>query len=119
MPEDLYQTLGVSRQADQEEIQKAYRKMARKYHPDMNLNDDKAQEKFKRVQEAYDVLSDPEKREAYNRYGSDFEKIRSGGFRPGSAGGHRSRGLIWSKFLADVAAAGVAFRTGLMTFSSD
>lgn len=71
MPEDLYQTLGVSRQADQEEIQKAYRKMARKYHPDMNLNDDKAQEKFKRVQEAYDVLSDPEKREAYNRYGSD------------------------------------------------
>ncbi len=86
MAEDLYQTLGVDRQADKDALQKAYRKLARKYHPDMNPNDDRAQEKFKRVQEAYDVLSDPEKREAYNRYGADFEKIRSGGFQPEAAG---------------------------------
>lgn len=93
MSEDLYQTLGVTRQADKDEIQKAYRKLARKYHPDMNPNDDQAQEKFKRVQEAYDVLSDPEKREAYNRYGADFEKIRGSGFRPGTAGGPSFEGL--------------------------
>lgn len=87
MPEDLYQTLGVSRQSDKDEIQKAYRKLARKYHPDMNQNDEKSREKFKRVQEAYDVLSDPQKRAAYDRYGADFEKIRSGGYHPGASGG--------------------------------
>ncbi len=92
MAEDLYQTLGVTRQAGKDEIQKAYRKLARKYHPDMNPNDAQAQEKFKRVQEAYDVLSDPEKREAYNRYGTDFEKIRQGGFR-GGAGDASFEGL--------------------------
>lgn len=86
MSEDLYQTLGVTRQSDKDEIQKAYRKLARKYHPDMNPNDEKARDKFKRVQEAYDVLSDPEKRTAYDRYGADFEKIRGGGFNPAAAG---------------------------------
>jgi DnaJ-class molecular chaperone len=116
MPEDLYQTLGVSRQADQEEIQKAYRKMARKYHPDMNPNDDKAQEKFKRVQEAYDVLSDPEKREAYNRYGSDFEKIRSGGFRPGSAGGASFEGLDLEQIFGGRGSGGGGFQNGFNDF---
>lgn len=86
MSEDLYQTLGVTRQSDKDEIQKAYRKLARKYHPDLNLNDEKSREKFKRVQEAYDVLSDPDKRAAYDRYGADFEKIRSSGFNPAAAG---------------------------------
>lgn len=86
MAEDLYQTLGVGRQAEKDEIQKAYRKLARKYHPDINQNDKTAQEKFKRVQEAYDVLSDPEKRAAYDRYGADFERIRSSGFNPAAAG---------------------------------
>ena len=85
MAEDLYQTLGVSRDADKSELQKAYRKLARKYHPDMNPDDKAAQEKFKRVQEAYEVLSDEDKRAAYDRYGSDFEKIR-GGYRPGAGG---------------------------------
>jgi len=93
MAEDLYQTLGVDRNASKEDIQKSYRKLARKYHPDLNQDDNKAQEKFKRVQEAYDVLSDEEKRAAYNRYGSDFEKIRSGGFNPGTAGGASFEGL--------------------------
>lgn len=94
MPEDLYQTLGVSRQSDKDEIQKAYRKLARKYHPDMNQDDAKSREKFKRVQEAYDVLSDPEKRAAYDRYGADFEKVRSSGFNPAAgAGGASFEGL--------------------------
>lgn len=92
MAEDLYQTLGVGRQADKDAIQKAYRKLARKYHPDMNPDDKQAQEKFKRVQEAYDVLSDAQKRAAYDRYGADFEKIRQGGYHAG-AGGPSFEGL--------------------------
>ncbi len=86
MAEDLYQVLGVGRDASKDELQKAYRKLARKYHPDMNPDDNAAREKFKRVQEAYDVLSNEDKREAYNRYGADFEKMRSGGFQPGAGG---------------------------------
>lgn len=86
MAEDLYEVLGVGRDASKTEIQKAYRQLARKYHPDMNPNNKSAHEKFKRVQEAYDVLSDSEKREAYNQYGADFEKIRSGGYHPGAGG---------------------------------
>lgn len=85
MAEDLYQTLGVSREAEKPDLQKAYRKLARKYHPDMNPDNKAAQEKFKRVQEAYEVLGDEQKRAAYDRYGPDFEKIR-GGYNP-SAGG--------------------------------
>ena len=84
--EDLYQTLGVRRDASKDEIKKAHRKLALKYHPDKNPDDDVAREKFKHVQEAYDVLSDEEKRAAYDRYGADFEKIRSTGYQPGAGG---------------------------------
>jgi DnaJ-class molecular chaperone len=84
--EDLYQTLGVARDASKEDIKKAHRKLALKYHPDKNPDDDVARDKFKRIQEAYDVLSDDEKRAAYDRYGADFEKIRSTGYHPGSGG---------------------------------
>ena len=86
MAEDLYQTLGVSRDASKADIKKAHRKLALKYHPDKNPDDKVAREKFKRVQEAYDVLSDDEKREAYDTYGADFEKIRSTGYQPGAGG---------------------------------
>ena len=79
MAEDLYQVLGVAKNAGKDDIQKAYRKLARKYHPDMNPDDKTAQDKFKRIQEAYDVLSDKEKRAAYDQYGPEFEKVRSGG----------------------------------------
>lgn len=79
MDEDYYKILGVSRNASPEEIQKAYRKMARKYHPDMNPDDESAKKRFQEVQRAYDVLNDPEKREMYDRYGSSFESVGAGG----------------------------------------
>ena len=84
--EDLYETLGVARDASQDDIKKAHRKLALKFHPDKNPDDNVAKEKFKRVQEAYDVLSDEEKRAAYDRYGADFEKIRGTGYQPGGGG---------------------------------
>ncbi|MHB1036256.1 MAG: DnaJ C-terminal domain-containing protein [Pirellulales bacterium] len=78
MAEDYYKTLGVSRNASQSDIQKAYRELARKYHPDLNPDDKTAKKKFQRVQAAFDVLNDPSKREMYDRYGSSFESAGPG-----------------------------------------
>jgi DnaJ-class molecular chaperone len=87
MAEDHYQTLGVSRTASAEEIRKAYRDLARKYHPDLHPDDDSAKEKFKQVQSAFDVLNDASKREMYDRYGSSFEGVGAGGAGSGSWSG--------------------------------
>jgi molecular chaperone DnaJ len=70
MPKTLYETLGVSKSASQDEIKKAYRKLAREYHPDKNPGDAAAEEKFKEVQTAYDVLADEDKRKQYDRFGA-------------------------------------------------
>ena len=75
MPKTLYDTLGVSKSASADEIKKAYRKLARQYHPDRNPGDASAEEKFKEVQTAYDVLSDDEKRKAYDRFGSTNGRV--------------------------------------------
>jgi DnaJ-class molecular chaperone len=85
MAEDHYQTLGVPKSASAEDIRKAYRELARKYHPDLHPDDAAAKEKFKKVQSAFDVLNDPSKREMYDRYGSSFEGVGAGG--PGGPGG--------------------------------
>lgn len=83
---DYYEVLGVDRKASADEIKKAYRELARKWHPDRNPDDPKAEERFKEVQGAYDVLSDAEKRKQYDA-GGLFGGIPGGGFRPGAGGG--------------------------------
>src|SRR5438046_5587922 len=79
MAKTLYNTLGVSKSASQDEIKKAYRKLAREYHPDRNPGDHEAEERFKEVQTAYDVLSDAEKRKAYDRFGATNGRPGPGG----------------------------------------
>src|SRR5678815_5938333 len=78
---DYYAALGVTKNASQEEIQRAYRKLARKYHPDVNKTPD-AEEKFKDIGEAYEVLKDPDKRAKYDRYGTAWKAAQQGGGTP-------------------------------------
>lgn len=92
---DYYKTLGVSKDASQADIKSAFRKLAVKYHPDKNKEDKKAEERFKEVNEAYEVLKDPEKRKKYNQLGANwnqYQEAEPGGFdfsqyRTGSPGG--------------------------------
>src|ERR671914_2818657 len=104
---DPYRTLGVARKASDEEIKKAYRSPARQYHPDRNAGDKSAEERFKEVQEAYSILSDPDKRKAYDSGGGIFGG--AGGFDPGSfRGGFGGVGDI----LSDLFGAGSGTRGG-------
>src|SRR3984885_3326355 len=89
---DYYKTLGVAKNATQDEIRTAYRKLARKHHPDLNPKDKGANKKFQEINEANEVLSDPEKRKKYDQYGKDwqhaeaFEKARQSGGGGGRGG---------------------------------
>jgi molecular chaperone DnaJ len=80
MPRDPYDVLGVSRQADDQQIKKSFRRLARELHPDVNAHDPSAEEKFKEAAEAYEILSDAQRRATYDRYG--HEGLRSGGYAP-------------------------------------
>src|ERR1700719_3774613 len=80
MPRDPYQVLGVGRDASSQEVKKAFRQLARELHPDVNAHDPDAEEKFKEAAEAYEILSDEERRATYDRYG--HEGLRSGGYAP-------------------------------------
>ena len=87
---EYYETLGVERKASADDIRKAYRKLARKYHPDLNPGDKSSEDRFKNVQEAYDVLSDSKKRQVYDQYGFYSDNGFAGGPPPG--GGAQRRG---------------------------
>jgi curved DNA-binding protein len=90
---DYYKTLGVSRKASQDEIKKAYRKLAVKYHPDKNPDDKETENRFKEINEAHEVLKDPEKRKKYDQLGSNWKQYENAGY-----GGQSAGGFDWSQF---------------------
>jgi curved DNA-binding protein len=95
---DYYDVLGVSRDADNKEIRKAFRRLARKVHPDVNPNDPEAEERFKELNEAYEVLSDPEKRQKYDQLGAEWKRYQQSGGRPGD--------FDWSRWTTGAPGAG-------------
>src|SRR4051794_41892329 len=92
-PRARYSVLGVDRKASAEEIKKAYRKLARQYHPDRNPDDESAEERFKEIQSAYDIVGDPDKRKQYDRGGIFFGSGGRGG-GPGNRAGARGPGGV-------------------------
>jgi len=106
MAADYYKTLGVPRNASQADIQKAYRELARKHHPDMNPDKPGAVKKFQEIQAAFDVLNNPEKREMYDRYGSSFETVGQGaphspGWGAGPGGGANVEDIDFGQFFGE------------------
>jgi DnaJ-class molecular chaperone len=106
MAADYYKTLGVPRNASLADIQKAYRELARKHHPDMNPDKPDAVKKFQEIQAAFDVLNNPEKREMYDRYGSSFETMGQGApqnpnWGPGPQGGFNAEDFDFGQFFGE------------------
>ncbi|MFA5917197.1 MAG: DnaJ domain-containing protein [Candidatus Gracilibacteria bacterium] len=90
MNKNYYETLGVTKTASEDEIKKAFRKLAMKYHPDRNKGDKATESKFKEINEAYSVLSDKEKKKQYDTFGSDFSGFNGASGNPFAGGGNRS-----------------------------
>jgi DnaJ-class molecular chaperone len=107
MPRDYYEVLGVERSAERSQLKAAFRRLARELHPDVNDHDPEAEEKFKEAAEAYEVLSDPERRRAYDTYG--HEGLRGSGFAPGAG-----FGSIDDIFQAFFGGQGIRFARGPM-----
>ena len=116
---DYYKILGITKTASQDDVKKAYRKLARKYHPDLNPNDKEAEKRFKEINEANEVLSNPENREKYDKYGEnwkhgeDYEKAQqqqrssqSGGFGGGFSGADFGESEDFSDFFQDMFGSG-------------
>jgi len=101
---DYYKVLGVERSASEKEIKQAFRRLARQCHPDVNPGDKGAEERFKEINEAYEVLSDPEKRSRYDQLGADWQRWQQTGGRPGD--------FDWSRWTAGRRGAGVDVRYG-------
>ncbi len=123
---EYYETLGIGRSADADEIRKAYRRLARKYHPDLNPGDKSSEDRFKKVQEAYDILSDEDKRKIYDQYGfySPNMPPNGGGAAPGTGanGGPNFGGFDFSEYLRQqqaAAGAGGAAGAGARTEESE
>ncbi|HVF51950.1 MAG TPA: molecular chaperone DnaJ [Pyrinomonadaceae bacterium] len=125
--EDFYQVLGVKRDAKPDEIKKAYRRLARKYHPDVNPNDKSAEERFKTITEAHDVLSDPKKRAVYDRFGQYSDNLADAAGRgaPGGGAGGRTApgfdftGFDWGNASSSSGAAGGAGGSSFRDIFSD
>ncbi len=100
---DYYQILGVDKRASQDDIKKAYRKLARKFHPDVNPDDPNAEEKFKDINEAYQVLSDEDKRHKYDRFGSQWKQYQQNG--------GRAEDFDWSQWAAQGQRGGTQYRS--------
>lgn len=98
MATDYYKTLGVPRGADEKEVKTAYRKLARKYHPDVNPNDKAAEARFKEISEAYDVIGDAEKRKLYDQYGANWDQAAQGDVGAQDFGGFNIPGGMGSLF---------------------
>src|SRR5688500_4685301 len=109
---DYYQILGVKKDAKAEEIKKSYRRLARKFHPDVNPNDKASEERFKEVQEAYDVLSDDKKRKVFDRFGYYNDNLDPDSpFGAGAAaGGGGSPGFDFSGFRSEERRVGKEWR---------